>query len=111
MKRLFLLLLPLAVSSCNYYNTDNLQANYQMMGVDVTVYGGNGGSGGSSAFDGAFSGGANYAPSRSDGAYWGEGGSNSNYTPYTPGSSTPYYMGTDDNGNYTRGGIGSYYGH
>lgn len=114
MKQLLFLLLPFAVASCDYYNKDNIQTYFQTREVEVTVNQSGDVNSAVGAFGGAFGDGFQYTPINSENpaSYWGEGqvNPNSNYQPYEPGKSTPYYMGADENGQYG-GGIGSYYGH
>lgn len=88
------------------------------MDVNVTILDDGDGGGDVDIFGGAFGDDFQYTPhsqSTDQPSYhWGDEGTSisSHYTPYSVGSSTPYYRGTDDNGNYSRSGdIGSYYGH
>ena len=95
------------LSACDHFQNDNWQSNFQT--IDVGVTGGETDENASNPFGGAFGDNFNYS-SKGSKLYWGEDGSsaNSHYTPYSVGSSTQYYRGTDDNGVYGKGSTDAY---
>lgn len=106
MKYIYLLITTFALASCDHFQNDKWQSHWQQIDLGVT---GGSDEGASNPFGGAFGDNFHYQTQGSS-LYWGDEGAkvNSHYSPYQVGSSTQYYRGTDEFGNYGVSSTGGY---